>query len=103
MEGQVWWFERLSLITARSSRAWLFLNGVRNEGRLALYRAWQTQQNGFVESFNGSLSDECLNETLLSTLKQARHHITLWKEDCNVMGHKCNRWTRCGLDDSFGI
>lgn len=42
------------------------------------------QQNGFVESFNGSLRDECLNETLFSTLTEARHHITLWKEDYNV-------------------
>jgi putative transposase len=40
-------------------------------------------QNGFVESFNGSFRDECLNETLFSTLSQARHHITEWKEDYN--------------------
>ena len=42
------------------------------------------QQNGFVESFNGSFRDECLNETLFSSLTDARHHITLWKEDYNV-------------------
>ena len=41
-------------------------------------------QNGFVESFNGSFRDECLNETLFSSLTDARHHITLWKEDYNV-------------------
>jgi putative transposase len=29
-------------------------------------------QNGFVESFNGRLRDECLNEHLFDTLKQAR-------------------------------
>lgn len=40
-------------------------------------------QNGFVESFNGSFRDECLNETLFSSLTDARHHITLWKEDYN--------------------
>lgn len=42
------------------------------------------QQNGFVESFNGSFRDECLNETLFSTLTEARHHINHWKEDYNV-------------------
>ena len=42
------------------------------------------QQNGFVESFNGSFRDECLNETLLSSLTEARHHINLWREDYNV-------------------
>ena len=42
-------------------------------------------QNGFVESFNGSFRDECLNETLFSSLTEARHHIKLWKEDYNVI------------------
>ena len=40
-------------------------------------------QNGFVESFNGSFRDECLNETLFSSLVQARTAITTWKEDYN--------------------
>ncbi|MBU2337076.1 MAG: transposase, partial [Alphaproteobacteria bacterium] len=40
-------------------------------------------QNGFVESFNGSFRDECLNETLFSSLTQARAAITAWKEDYN--------------------
>jgi putative transposase len=29
-------------------------------------------QNGFVESFNGRLRDECLNEHLFASLKEAR-------------------------------
>ena len=41
------------------------------------------QQNGFIESFNGSFRDECLNETLFSSLAQARQDITEWKEDYN--------------------
>lgn len=40
-------------------------------------------QNGFVESFNGSFRDECLNETLFSSIPQARECITAWKEDYN--------------------
>ena len=32
-------------------------------------------QNGFVESFNGSLRDECLNEHLFPNLRHARHLI----------------------------
>ena len=42
-------------------------------------------QNGFVESFNGSFRDERLNETLFSSLTDARHHIRLWKEGYNVI------------------
>ncbi len=40
-------------------------------------------QNGFVESFNGKLRDECLNETLFPNLAQARSAIQLWKEAYN--------------------
>lgn len=38
-------------------------------------------QNAFVESFNGSFRDELLNETLLSSLAEAREKITAWKDD----------------------
>ena len=40
-------------------------------------------QNAFVESFNGSFRDELLNETLFSSLTEAREMITAWKEDYN--------------------
>ena len=40
-------------------------------------------QNGFIESFNGSFRDECLNETLFSSLAEARERIGAWKEDYN--------------------
>ena len=40
-------------------------------------------QNGFIESFNGSFRDECLNEVLFSSLSEARARITDWKEDYN--------------------
>ena len=43
-------------------------------------------QNGFVESFIGRLRDELLNETLFSSLAQARSAITDWKEDYNNHG-----------------
>ena len=40
-------------------------------------------QNGFIESFNGSFRDECLNETLFSSLVEARTRIKSWQEDYN--------------------
>ena len=40
-------------------------------------------QNGFVESFNGRLRDECLNEHLFTTLRLARHLIAAWRDDYN--------------------
>jgi putative transposase len=40
-------------------------------------------QNGFVESFNGRLRDECLNEHLFSSHAQAQHIIESWRNDYN--------------------
>ena len=41
------------------------------------------QQNGFVESFNGKLRDECLNEEVFPTLAEARAVIEAWRQDYN--------------------
>ena len=41
------------------------------------------QQNAFVESFNGRLRDELLNETLFSSLAEARTLLAAWREDYN--------------------
>ena len=41
------------------------------------------QQNGFIESFNGRLRDELLNETLFRSLPHARAAIEAWRRDYN--------------------
>ena len=40
-------------------------------------------QNAFIESFNGRLRDECLNETLFSSLTDAREELEKWRDDYN--------------------
>ncbi len=40
-------------------------------------------QNAFVESFNGRLRDECLNETAFRSLGHARELIADWHDDYN--------------------
>lgn len=40
-------------------------------------------QNAFIESFNGRLRDELLNETLFTTLVQARALLGRWRADYN--------------------
>ena len=40
-------------------------------------------QNGFVESFNGRLRDECLNEHLFASYAHARQIINAWRTDYN--------------------
>lgn len=41
------------------------------------------QQNAFIESFNGSLRDELLNEEIFETLDDARRKLALWRYDYN--------------------
>ncbi|WP_242414678.1 IS3 family transposase [Sphingomonas panni] len=41
-------------------------------------------QNGFVESFNGRMRDELLNETLFFTIGQARSILAHWVDDYNT-------------------
>jgi putative transposase len=40
-------------------------------------------QNAFIESFNGRLRDEFLNETLFTILAQARAALGCWRADYN--------------------
>ncbi|WP_342734582.1 IS3 family transposase [Bradyrhizobium sp. B117] len=40
-------------------------------------------QNAFIESFNGRLRDELLNETLFTSLAQARVTLGCWRADYN--------------------
>jgi len=42
-------------------------------------------QNAFVESFNGRLRDECLNEHVFVTLAEARRIIEAWRIDYNTV------------------
>jgi len=41
-------------------------------------------KNAFVESFNGRLRDEFLNETLFTNLRQAKGAVRAWQDDYNT-------------------
>ena len=41
-------------------------------------------QNGYVESRNGRMRDELLNETLFTSLAHAREAVAAWTDDCNA-------------------
>jgi len=43
------------------------------------------QQNAFIESFNGRLRDELLNETLFGSLSHAREALATWRNDYNTV------------------
>lgn len=55
----------------------------RHQVRIDFSRPGKPTDNGHVESFNGSLRDECLNVHWFDTLAQARAEIEAWRRDYN--------------------
>ncbi len=54
-----------------------------NEVELDFSRPGKPTDNAFVESFNGSLRDECLNTNWFLSLDDARNKIEAWRVDYN--------------------
>ncbi len=76
---------------ASSLQSWL-----RKQGTLPLFidpgSPWQ---NGFYESFNGRLRDECLNAEWWGNLREAQNVIEMWRDHYNTeRPHSAlNYWT----------
>jgi putative transposase len=51
--------------------------------RLEFIRPGRPVENGFIESFNGRLRDECLNTHLFWSLEDAHAKLAEWREDYN--------------------
>lgn len=78
---------------------WAYEQGV----KLPFIEPGKPAQNAFIESFNGKMRDECLNEHWFGTLGEARQTIEAWRRDYNeVRPHSAlgNRtpieFTACG-------
>jgi transposase InsO family protein len=59
--------------------AWSYHNGV----KLDFIRPGKPVENGFVESFNGRLRDECLNVEVFFDIADARIKLEQWRADFN--------------------
>ena len=59
--------------------AWAHRIGV----KLDFIRPGRPVQNGYIESFNGRLRDECLNTEVFLSLADAREKIESWRRDYN--------------------
>jgi transposase InsO family protein len=53
---------------------WAYLNGV----HLDFIRPGRPVENGYIESFNGRLRDECLNVEVFFSLGDARRKLAIW-------------------------
>jgi transposase InsO family protein len=58
---------------------WAYERGV----KLHFIEPGKPIQNAFIESFNGKMRDECLNEHWFRTLGEARQTIEAWRRDYN--------------------
>jgi len=65
--------------TSRAFMGWAQARGIRH----LLIEPGRPMQNAFIESFNGKLRDECLNEQWFETLAQARAVLASWRRDYN--------------------
>lgn len=65
--------------TGKSLDEWAY----RNEVRLQFIEPGKPTQNGFVESFNGTLRNECLNENWFANIGEARRIIEGWRNKYN--------------------
>jgi putative transposase len=60
---------------------WAYLNSV----HLDFIRPGRPVENGYIESFNGRLRDECLNVEMFFSLADARRKLELWRHDYNYI------------------
>ena len=67
--------------TSKALDQWAHANGV----RLHFIDPGKPQQNGRLESFNGKLRDECLNENWFRDLDEARSILEAWRIDFNTL------------------
>ena len=68
-----------SEFTSRTFLAWAEKRGI----TLHFIDPGKPNQNAFIESFNGSFRDECLNGHWFTTLEDARRSIEEWRIDYN--------------------
>jgi putative transposase len=68
-----------SEFSGRVLEAWAIQHGV----QLCFIRPGRPVENGFIESFNGRLRDECLNVEWCNSLAQARQILSKWRSHYN--------------------
>jgi putative transposase len=64
---------------SKAMDVWAYTHGV----HLDFIRPGRPVENGYIESFNGKLRDECLNVEVFFTLADARRKLVLWQHDYN--------------------
>lgn len=70
-----------SEFTGRALEAW----AIQHEVQLCFIRPGRPVENGFIESFNARLRDECLNVEWFGTLHEACAKLVQWRDHYNTI------------------
>lgn len=65
--------------TSNALKIWAEKNGI----SINYTRPGKPTDNGHIESFNGRLREECLNQHIFTSLADAQEKIELWRQDYN--------------------
>jgi putative transposase len=68
-----------SEFASRAMDAWAYRHGT----HLDFIRPGKPVENGYIESFNGRLRDECLNVNLFFSLEDTIEKLEVWRQDYN--------------------
>ena len=78
-----------SEFTSHAFDAWAYARGIRHE----LIQPGKPVQNCFIESFNGTFRDDCLNLHWFTSIEDAARTIEAWRRDYNeVRPHTSLDW-----------
>jgi putative transposase len=65
--------------TSKSFDQWAYMHGV----EIDFTRPGKPTDNAFIESFNGRVRQECLNESWFLSLEDARSKVEAWRDEYN--------------------
>lgn len=78
-----------SEFTSRAFDSWAYARGI----KIDLIQPGKPTQNGFIESFNGTFRDDCLNLHWFMSMDDAARTIEAWRRDYNeVRPHSSLDW-----------
>ncbi len=70
----------LNIHTSKNFIEWAYKNNI----DIHFIDAGKPNQNVFIESFNGKMRDECLNENWFESLSEAKNIIEKWRYEYNT-------------------
>lgn len=74
---------------SKAVKCWAEKNGIAIDNT----RPGKPTDNGHIESFNGHLRDECLNQHIFTSMEEAKEKIEAWRQDYNfVRPHSALGW-----------